>query len=455
VPAAGYSGPDSFSYKANDAALGSNTATVSVTVIHVNHAPVAAAQSATTTEDTAKAITLTASDVDADVLTFSIVTAPAHGTLTGTGPGITYTPAANYNGPDSFTFKANDGALDSNVATVSITVTAVNDAPVAVGDSYTADEDTPLTIAAPGVLGNDTDVDSASLTAVLVAGPAHGTLTLNANGGLTYTPISNYNGSDSFTYKANDGALDSNVATVSVTIRAINDAPAFTRGADQTVAQDSGVKTVTGWATNISAGPSDESAQLLNFLVSSDNAAIFSAQPAIDPAGTLTFTPAAGANGVAHVTVQLHDNGGTANGGVDTSAAQTFTVTIQAPQGPVTLSIADASVVEGNSGTRPMVFTVTLSAASSSSVTVSYATLSGTASTKDYQTTSGTLTFAPGETTKTISVLVIGDGFKEANETFVVRLSNAVNATIARSDALGTIIDDDSGTLFGVPPLDH
>jgi hypothetical protein len=157
---------------------------------------------------------------------------------------------------------------------------------------------------------------------------------------------------------------------------------------------------------------------------------------------------------VAHVTVQIHDNGGTLNGGVDTSAPQTFNITITAAQTQSipTLSINDASVIEGNSGTRPMVFTVTLSAASSSTVTVNYATLAGTASSgKDYQATSGMLTFAPGETTKTVSVLVVGDGFKESNETFVVRLSNATNATIAKVDGLGTIIDDDGGTMLLSP----
>ena len=93
------------------------------------------------------------------------------------------------------------------MATVSLTINPVNDAPVAVNDSYATDEDTPLTVAAPGVLGNDTDVDSAILTAVLVTGPTHGTLTLNGDGSFTYTPAANFNGSDSFTYKANDGSL--------------------------------------------------------------------------------------------------------------------------------------------------------------------------------------------------------------------------------------------------------
>src|SRR5207244_2864911 len=118
-------------------------------------------------------------------------------------------------GPDSFTYKANDGAVDSNVAIVNITVNAVNDAPVAVNDSYTGTEDTLLTVAAPGVLGNDTDVENDALTAIVVSGPTHGTLTLNANGSFTHMAAANYNGLDSFTYKANDGAANSNVATVS------------------------------------------------------------------------------------------------------------------------------------------------------------------------------------------------------------------------------------------------
>src|SRR5204862_4093 len=101
----------------------------------------------------------------------------------------------------------------------------VNTAPVATNDSSATNEDTALTITAPGVLGNDTDVDSPALTAVVVTGPGHGALTLNANGSFTYTPAANFNGSDSFTYKANDGLLDSNAATVALTINPVNDAP--------------------------------------------------------------------------------------------------------------------------------------------------------------------------------------------------------------------------------------
>src|SRR6185436_16902715 len=105
------------------------------------------------------------------------------------------------------------------------------------------------------------------------------------------------------------------------------DAPSFSKGANQSAVRNSGPKTIAGWATSLSAGPANESLQLLDFLVSSDNPGLFSAAPAVSPAGTLTFTPGS-APGSALVTVRIHDNGGTANFGNDTSAAQTFTMTV-------------------------------------------------------------------------------------------------------------------------------
>src|SRR4029079_12487281 len=177
-------------------------------------------------------------DLDGNSLTAVVVVGPANGTLVLNANGsLTYAPAANFNGSDSFTYRANDGTLDSNVATVTIAVGAVNDAPVAGDDSYSTTEDAPITIAAPGVLGNDTDLDGNPLTAAVVVGPANGTLVLNANGSFTYTPAANFNGSDSFTYRANDGSVGSNVATVSMTVSAVDNAPvaaddAFTTAED-------------------------------------------------------------------------------------------------------------------------------------------------------------------------------------------------------------------------------
>src|SRR5260370_9870222 len=107
----------------------------------------------------------------------------------------------------------------------SLTRTNVNRAPVAVDDSYGLNKNSSLTLNAPGVLSNDTDLDGDALTAVLVATAAHGSLTLNANGSFTYTPVSNYFGADSFTYRASDGWANSGIATVSLTITNVNPAP--------------------------------------------------------------------------------------------------------------------------------------------------------------------------------------------------------------------------------------
>src|SRR5262249_5654650 len=145
-----FNGVDGFTFRVTDPQNSSSTATVTISVTPVNDLPVADAQFITTAEDTAVNITLTGSDVDGDVLTYSVVDAPVHGTLTGTGTNLVYTPAANYNGLDSFTFKINDGTVDGNTATVSITVTPVNDIPVANAQSVTTAEDTAVNITLNG-----------------------------------------------------------------------------------------------------------------------------------------------------------------------------------------------------------------------------------------------------------------------------------------------------------------
>ena len=224
--------PDSFTYQASDGSLQSAVATVHLTVTPVNDAPVAVNDSYSTPEDTVLTIVSPGvlgndSDVDGDPLTAIIVANPSHGSVTLNPNGsFTYTPSTNYNGPDSFTYKANDGTVNGNVATVNITVTAVNDPPVAIDDVYTINEDTTLTTsAATGVLANDTDVDSTNLTASVVTNPLHGLLTFNSDGSFTYIPAANYNGTDSFTYQAVDSQTNSATATVTINIAPVNDAP--------------------------------------------------------------------------------------------------------------------------------------------------------------------------------------------------------------------------------------
>jgi hypothetical protein len=232
---------------------------------------------------------------------------------------------------DSFTYKANDGLLDSGIATVAITITSQNDAPVAKEDSYELDEDAPLDVPTPGILANDTDAETNRLNAVLVAATINGTLSLNIDGGFVYQPNPDFNGVDSFSYSANDGAATSAVVTVALVIRSVNDAPSFAAGPGQYVIRNSEKRTVANWATNIKPGPLNEQTQTVAFHVSNDNPALFLQQPAVSPDGMLSFSPALNAYGRANVTVVLKDNGGTANGGVDTSAPQTFSIIVNSP----------------------------------------------------------------------------------------------------------------------------
>jgi hypothetical protein len=139
----------------------------------------------------------------------------------------------------------------------------------------------------------------------------------------------------------NNPGRNSNLATVTITVRPVNDAPKFVKGANPTVYKNAGAQTVAGWATGISPGPANESGQALNFVVTNNNAALFSVQPSVAPNGTLTYTPQSNCTGTATVTVKIHDNGGTAYGGVDTSAAQTFTITVLASATMTTAGPAD------------------------------------------------------------------------------------------------------------------
>jgi VCBS repeat-containing protein len=189
-----------------------------------NRPPRAAADKYTTSEDTtlqvaAPGVLASDSDRDEDELNAVLESEPAHGTLKLKANGsFIYTPAPDFDGNDSFTYRASDGKLESDTATVTISVTAVNDAPSAAADTYKTSEDSPLQVAAPGVLAGDSDRDEDELSALLESEPAHGTLKLQANGSLTYIPAVDFDGNDSFTYRASDGKLESDTATVTISV---------------------------------------------------------------------------------------------------------------------------------------------------------------------------------------------------------------------------------------------
>ena len=238
-PEADFHGDDSFTYRVWDGHEYSNVATVSITVAPVNDPPVVADQSVVTPEDIPLLVDLTATDVDDTVLGYVILTPPSHGTLDLAGAIATYTPDENYHGPDSFTFKASDGheyQPESQIATVTISVTSVNDAPVTSFEIFSINEDQSLSVAlSKSVLKNDSDFHDGApgesntpLTAIVVDAPPHAqSFTLNPNGTFTYTPRANWHGLDSFTYRAVDAlGGQSDPETVLIAVRAVNDTPA-------------------------------------------------------------------------------------------------------------------------------------------------------------------------------------------------------------------------------------
>src|SRR5581483_1878812 len=180
---------------------------------------------------------------------------------------------------------------------------------------------------------------------------------LSSSGTLTFTPAANANGSALVTVAAQDnggtanGGNDTSAPqTFTITVTAVNDAPSFTKGSDQTAADSGGATSVAGWATGITAGPPDESTQSVTFNVTATTTTLFSVQPAVAPDGTLTFTPQPGMHGTTVVNVTASDNGGTANGGVDTSAAQTFSITVNGTPNasPDSFSGTENTDIDGN-----------------------------------------------------------------------------------------------------------
>ena len=416
TPNANYNGTDSFAYTANDGTADSNVATVTIGVAAVNDAPVAVDDSTSTNEDTPVTVNVVSNDTDAenDPLTVSAVTQGTNGTVTFAAGSVTYTPNANYNGTDSFTYTANDGTADSNVATVTIGVAAVNDAPVAVDDSTSTNEDTPVTV---NVVSNDTDAENDPLTVSAVTQGTNGTVTFAA-GSVTYTPNANYNGTDSFTYTANDGTADSNVATVTIGVAAVNDAP---------VAVDDSTSTNEDTPVTVNVVSNDTDAEndplTVSAVTQGTNGTVTFA------AGSVTYTPNANYNGTDSFTY-------TANDGTADSNVATVTIGVAA--------VNDAPVAVDDSTSTNEDTPVTVNVVSNDTdaendpLTVSAVT----------QGTNGTVTFAAGSVTYTPNANYNGtdsftytanDGTADSNVATVTIGVAAVNdAPVAVDDSTST-----------------
>jgi hypothetical protein len=233
VPNSNFNGYDSFTFQANDGTSDSKIQSFSIQINSIEDAPTVNDNSINVVEDTPTTIPLSGLDDDGDTLSFTVIESTANGNLLWTGTDFIYTPYAQYNGQDSFTFKAvevNSPRLESNIGTISISINAVNDVPVA-GNAIqsTSVEDSPVSITLIG-----TDADNDPLNFLVITNPAHGELFGTAPN-LNYSPDPDFNGQDSFTFKINDGTIDSEIETVNLTITSINDIPVANAGSDQSV----------------------------------------------------------------------------------------------------------------------------------------------------------------------------------------------------------------------------
>lgn len=301
VPNSNFTGTDSFTFRVSDGTANSANATVSVTVLSAANVPVANPTSVTVVEDIPFGGMLTGTGGNGQPLVFSNgALSAAHGTAIVTSNGIfVYIPDANFHGTDSFSFKVTDGTTTSTEATVSVTVTAVNDAPVANAASITT---------SPGVAFNGTltgtDADGNSLTyAPGNIAPAHGTVVINANGTFTYTPTAGYTGQDSFSFVANDGTTSSAPAIITVSVTGTNHAPVVSNGSG-TVNQNA---TFNG---NLNTLGSDSDGETLTYAVIT--------QPAhgtltVAANGQFTYVPATNFSGVDSFTFRANDGHTTSN----------------------------------------------------------------------------------------------------------------------------------------------
>ncbi len=262
-----------------------------------NQPPTATPQSVSTPEDTALGITLAGTDPENDPLSFVVATGPTNGILSGAAPNLIYTPNANFTGGDSFTFTVNDGTSTSTPATVSIDVTPVNDAPVAVDDLATTPEDTAVAIAAATLLANDTDLDGDTLSVTAVGTAVNGTVSL-ASGVVTFTPAANYTGVASFEYTVSDGAL-TDTGLVTVTVTGANDAPVAVDDL-ATTPEDTAVAIA---AATLLANDTDLDGDTLS--VTAVGTAVNGTVSLVS--GVVTFTPAANYTGAASFEYTVSD----------------------------------------------------------------------------------------------------------------------------------------------------
>ncbi|HNO57399.1 MAG TPA: Ig-like domain-containing protein, partial [Accumulibacter sp.] len=356
TPAANFNGPATISYTISDGHGGTSTATVTINVAPVNDPPVATNDGPLSTNEdtplTGISVLPNDSDVDGDPLTVTGATVPAtQGTVTVNPDGtLDFTPAANFNGPATISYTISDGHGGTSTATVTINVAPVNDPPVATNDGpLSTNEDTPLT--GISVLPNDSDVDGDPLTVTGATVPAtQGTVTVNPDGTLDFTPAANFNGPATISYTISDGHGGTSTATVTINVAPVNDPPVATNDGPLSTNEDT---TLTG----ISVLPNDTDIDGDPLTVTGASVPSNQGTVTVNPDGTLDFTPAANFNGLATISYTISDgHGGTANATVTINVAPVNDPPVAtgdqggSPDGqPVTLTpLANDSDLEGD-----------------------------------------------------------------------------------------------------------
>ncbi|MEY2652436.1 MAG: hypothetical protein RLZZ321_1529, partial [Bacteroidota bacterium] len=447
TPVANYNGPASITYTVNDnSGATSNVATVNITVTPVNDAPVAANNATTTAEDTPVTLDITANDTDLDgtINTASVDLDPttagqqttlttAQGTWSVTSGNLTFTPVANYNGPASVTYTVNDNSgATSNVATVSITVTPVNDAPIANNDLASTNEDAPVVI---NVLGNDTDVEGLNIGSVTITvQPANGTVSVNpTTGAITFTPAPNFFGTTTFTYQVCDNGTPAlcDDAVVTITVNSINDAPVANNDATTTTEDTPVTLNLTNNDTDID-GTINTTSVDLDPATAGIQTVLTTAQGAWAVTnGVLTFTPVANYNGPASITYTVNDNGGA------TSNVATVNITVT--------PVNDAPVAANNATTTAEDTPVTLD------ITANDTDLDGTINTASVDldpTTAGqqtTLTTAQGTwsvTSGNLTFTPVANYNGPASVTYTVNDNSGATSNVATVSITVTPVND-------------
>ncbi len=310
TPDTDFVGEGSFRYTAEDGNGGYDSATVNITVNAPNVAPVAVNDTTSVDEDGEVIIDVLSNDTDAesDTLTIDSVTNGTNGTVTiDENSQLVYNPNANFNGDDSFTYTINDGNGGTSTGTVDVTVNSVNDAPVAVTDTASVDEDGEVLI---NVLSNDTDLDNDALTIDSFTDAANGTVTIDENNQFTYKPNDDFNGDDSFTYTINDGNGGTSTGTVNVTINPVDDAPVAAN--DTAIVAEDGEVLIDILANDTYAG-----ALIIESLTNGANGTV-----SMGGNGQLIYKPNANFNGDDSFTYTIKDDSG------ETSTAATVNVTV-------------------------------------------------------------------------------------------------------------------------------